>query len=40
MIITSVENYCGALFNNNMNVATAFNNYVFDETGEPVGVEA
>ena len=39
MIITSVENYCGALFINNMSVTTAFNNYIFAETGEPVGVE-
>ena len=38
-IITSVENNSGRLFINNMNVMDAFNNYVFDETGEPVGVE-
>jgi len=39
MIITSVENNLGTLFINNMSVLRVFNNYVFDETGEPVGVE-
>lgn len=39
MIITSVENSSGMLFINNISVIPAFNDYVFDETGEPVGVE-
>ena len=39
MIITSVENNLGTLFINNMSVLRAFNNYVLDETGEPVGVQ-
>jgi hypothetical protein len=39
MIITSVENSSGTLFINNMSVLHLFDNYVFDETGEPVGVE-
>ena len=39
MIITSVENNSGTLYINNMSVMCAFNNYVMDETGEPVGVE-
>ena len=37
MIITSVENKNGTLFINNMSVMDAFNNYISDETGEPVG---
>ena len=39
MIITSVELNSGMLFINTMSVLHAFDNYVFDETGEPVGVE-
>ena len=39
MIITSVENSSGMLFINNISVIPAFNDYIFDETGEPVGVE-
>ncbi len=39
VIITSVENNSGTLYINNMSVTSAFNNFVFDETGEPVGVE-
>ena len=39
VIITSVENNSGTLYINNMSVTAAFNNFVFDETGEPVGVE-
>ena len=38
-IVASVENNTDTLFINNMGVTYAFNNYVFDETGEPVGVE-
>jgi hypothetical protein len=39
VIITSVENNSGTLYINNMSVMCAFNNYVIDETGDPVGVE-
>ena len=39
MIITSVENNSGTLYVNSMNILFVFQNYVFDETGEPVGVE-
>jgi len=39
MIITSVENSSGMLFINNISVIPAFNDYILDETGEPVGVE-
>ena len=39
MIITSVENNCGTLYINSMNILFVFQNYVFYETGEPVGVE-
>ncbi len=39
VIITSVENNSGTLYINNMSVLCTFQHYVFDETGEPVGVE-
>lgn len=39
MIITSVENNSGTLYINSMNILFVFQNYVFDVTGEPVGVE-
>ena len=38
-IITVVEKWCNNLYIDSMNVLRAFNDYVFAETGEPVGVE-